>query len=75
MRRAGLAGLNVDASCMDANVFMGIAIERCYLVGLHTSLDRLGPCLDGAPIDWDWDGFAAHQARYAAAGLAPEEPH
>jgi len=28
MRRAGLAGLNVDASRMDANVFMGVAIER-----------------------------------------------
>lgn len=28
MRRAGLAGLNVDASRMDAKVFMGVAIER-----------------------------------------------
>ena len=28
MRRAGLAGLNVDASRMDANIFMGVAIER-----------------------------------------------
>ncbi|MEQ1699375.1 MAG: SRPBCC family protein [Ilumatobacteraceae bacterium] len=52
-----------------------VAIERCYLVGLHASLERLNPCLDGAPIEWDWEGFARHQARYAAAGLAPEEPH
>jgi len=50
------------------------AIENCYLVGLHQSLERLAPCLAGAPIPWDWDGFARHQQRYAAAGLAPELP-
>jgi uncharacterized protein YndB with AHSA1/START domain len=52
-----------------------VAIERCYAVGLHQSLERLSPLLDGTPIAWDWDGFAAHQRRYAAAGLAPELPH
>ncbi len=48
------------------------AIDNCYAVGLHTSLDRLGPCLAGSPTPWDWDAFARHQRRYAAAGLAPE---
>jgi len=51
-----------------------LAIENCYAVGLHTSLDRLGPCLAGTPAPWDWDGFARHQERYAAAGLAPALP-
>jgi uncharacterized protein YndB with AHSA1/START domain len=46
-------------------------IERCYVVGLHTSLARLGPCLAGAPVPWDWDEFAATQALYAEIGLAP----
>lgn len=47
------------------------AIANCYIVGLHTSLARLGPVLAGHPIAWDWDGFAASQARYAIAGFAP----
>ena len=47
------------------------AIDNCYVVGLHASLARLEPCLAGRPIPWDWDGFAAAQAHYAAAGLAP----
>ena len=50
------------------------AIDNCYAVGLHTSLDRLAPCLAGTPAPWDWDAFARHQHRYAAAGLAPEPP-
>jgi uncharacterized protein YndB with AHSA1/START domain len=48
------------------------AIEGCYLVGLHMSLSRLAPSLAGTPAPWDWDVFADHQRRYAAAGLAPE---
>jgi uncharacterized protein YndB with AHSA1/START domain len=48
------------------------AIENCYAVGLHQSLERLAPALAGTPIPWDWEGFARHQARYAAAGLAPD---
>lgn len=51
-----------------------VAIDRGYLVGLHQSLERLRPCLAGAPIAWDWDGFADHQRRYAAAGLAAALP-
>jgi uncharacterized protein YndB with AHSA1/START domain len=47
------------------------AVERCYVVGLHTSLGRLEPCLAGAPIPWNWDGFADTQAGYAELGLAP----
>lgn len=46
-------------------------IERCYVVGLHTSLGRLVPCLVGAPIPWDWAEFADAQAAYAEIGLAP----
>jgi len=47
------------------------AIDNCYVVGLHTSLSRLVPCLAGRPIAWDWDGFAQAQAHYAGIGLAP----
>lgn len=48
------------------------AIEGCYVVGLHTSLGRLGPALAGQPIPWDWEGFAEAQAAYARLGFAPE---
>jgi uncharacterized protein YndB with AHSA1/START domain len=48
-----------------------VGIENCYVVGLHTSLSRLGPCLAGHPVPWDWDEFAAAQARYAELGIAP----
>jgi uncharacterized protein YndB with AHSA1/START domain len=50
------------------------AIDRCYIVGLHNSLARLEPCLDGRPVPWDWDGFAEAQAHYATLGYAPEVP-
>ena len=49
----------------------GRAVDNCYVVGLHTSLDRLAPTLAGRPAPWDWDEFARTQAGYAAAGLAP----
>jgi uncharacterized protein YndB with AHSA1/START domain len=49
------------------------AIDNCYVVGLHTSLSRLAPLLDGAPVPWDWDAFATAQANYAALGFAPTE--
>jgi len=49
-----------------------LAIERCYVVGLHASLARLEPLLAGHPVPWDWDGFAAAQAAYAELGFAPE---
>jgi uncharacterized protein YndB with AHSA1/START domain len=48
-----------------------VAIRNCYVVGLHTSLARLEPCLSGLPRVWDWDGFAETQAHYAGIGLAP----
>ncbi|MCU1369534.1 MAG: hypothetical protein JWO77_728 [Ilumatobacteraceae bacterium] len=48
------------------------AIERCYVVGLHTSLARLEPALAGAPVPWDWDEFPTTQAAYAELGFAPE---
>ncbi len=47
------------------------AIDRCYVVGLHTSLSRLEPLLAGHPIEWDWASFASDQAAYAELGLAP----
>jgi uncharacterized protein YndB with AHSA1/START domain len=47
------------------------AIDNCYVVGLHTSLSRLEPCLAGRPAEWDWEAFAVSQAHYAGAGLAP----
>ena len=47
------------------------AIGNCYVVGLHTSLARLAPCLAGRPVAWDWDGFTEAQAHYASIGLAP----
>lgn len=49
-----------------------IAVDNCYVVGLHTSLSRLRPCLAGTPVPWDWDTFAEAQSHYAARGLAPE---
>ncbi len=49
------------------------AIANCYVVGLHTSLERLEPILAGQPVPWDWDGFAESRAAYARLGLAPEE--
>jgi len=50
------------------------AINNCYAVGLHLSLERLAPALAGTPTPWDWDAFARHQHRYAAAGLAADLP-
>jgi len=47
------------------------AIDKCYVVGMHASLARLAPCLDGRPVAWDWDGFAEAQAHYASVALAP----
>lgn len=49
----------------------GGAIDNCYVVGLHTSLARLAPCLAGRPVAWDGDDFARAQAHYASVGLAP----
>ncbi len=50
------------------------AIDNGYAVGLHQSLSRLAPSLAGTPVPWDWDDFARHQRRYAAAGLATDLP-
>lgn len=48
-----------------------IAVDNRYVVGLHTSLARLAPCLDGRPVEWDWEAFAEAQAAYAEVGIAP----
>jgi len=50
----------------------GDAVDKCFVVGLHTSLSRLEPCLSGHPVPWDWEAFAAAQAQYASLGLAPQ---
>jgi uncharacterized protein YndB with AHSA1/START domain len=47
------------------------ATNNCYVVGLHTSLARLAPCLARRPVAWDWDDFAKAQTHYARIGLAP----
>ena len=48
------------------------AVSNNFVVGLHTSLDRLGALLRGHAIDWDWNAMSDHQRRYAKAGLAVE---
>lgn len=50
------------------------AIEGCYVVGLHHSLDRLEPTLAGEPTPWDWEAFADSRAAYAQLGFASEDP-
>ena len=47
-----------------------VAVDNCWLVGLHESLERLEPCLSGKPEPWDWDRFRLSQVRYADRGLA-----
>lgn len=47
------------------------AVDRCFLVGLQTSLDRFEPALASRPVDWDWDAFAEAQAHYSTLGFAP----
>lgn len=46
------------------------AVDDCHLVGLQTSLDRLGPALAARPAPRDWDTFAATRRHYAGLGLA-----
>lgn len=43
---------------------IGAALEQGQAVGLHHSLDRLGPALDGAPQPWDWDRLPVLQQEY-----------
>jgi uncharacterized protein YndB with AHSA1/START domain len=46
------------------------AVSNNFVVGLHTSLDRLGSLLQGNAIEWDWTAMSEHQRRYAKSGLA-----
>ncbi|HPG15214.1 MAG TPA: SRPBCC domain-containing protein, partial [Microthrixaceae bacterium] len=50
------------------------AVDGCWVVGLHTSLERLAPAISGSPVPWDWDAFAAAREHYAAIGAAAAEP-
>lgn len=40
------------------------ALEQGHVVGLHHSLDRLEPALDGSPQPWDWEALAGIEADY-----------
>jgi uncharacterized protein YndB with AHSA1/START domain len=46
------------------------AVGSGFVVGLHTSLSRLEPCLSGTPVPWDWAEHDVTQAAYAERGLA-----
>jgi uncharacterized protein YndB with AHSA1/START domain len=46
------------------------AVSSNFIVGLHTSLDRLTSCLEGRPIPWDWGALAVLQRHYAQQSLA-----
>jgi len=41
------------------------ALAQGHIVGLHHSLERLAPALDGAPVPWDWDRLPVIEAEYA----------
>lgn len=47
-----------------------MAIDRGDLVGLHYSLDRLGPALSENPVGWDNDAFNELVTAYARNGSA-----
>jgi hypothetical protein len=45
------------------------ALSQGHIVGLHHSLDRLAPALDGASVPWDWDRLAQIEAEYRDSGV------
>lgn len=49
------------------------ALSQGHVVGLHHSLDRLEPALDGRPTAWDWDRLPVIEAEYVdlLPGLLP----
>jgi uncharacterized protein YndB with AHSA1/START domain len=40
------------------------ALGQGHIVGLHHSLDRLEPAIDGHPAAWDWDRLPVLEAEY-----------
>lgn len=44
---------------------LAAAVSQGHIYGLHHSLDRLEPALDGSPVAWDWDRLAEIEAEYA----------
>ncbi len=40
------------------------ALGQGHIVGIHHSLDRLDPSLDGHPAPWDWDRLPVLEAEY-----------
>jgi uncharacterized protein YndB with AHSA1/START domain/ketosteroid isomerase-like protein len=47
------------------------ALAQGHIVGLHHSLDRLEPALDGAPQPWDWDRLPVIEAEYRSMLASP----
>lgn len=45
------------------------ALAQGHIVGLHHSLDRLEPALDGNPQPWDWERLPVLEAEYRARGV------
>lgn len=46
------------------------ALAEGHIVGLHHSLDRLEPALDGVPAAWDWDRLPVIDSEYRQRLLA-----
>lgn len=49
------------------------ALAQGHIVGLHHSLDRLEPALDGDPQPWDWDRLPVLEGEYHALLASPNQ--
>ena len=49
------------------------ALAQGHIVGLHHSLDRLEPALDGVPQPWDWDRLPVLEAEYRDVLASPRQ--
>lgn len=49
------------------------ALAQGHIVGLHHSLDRLEPALDGTPEPWDWDRLPVIEAEYRSVLASPRQ--
>jgi uncharacterized protein YndB with AHSA1/START domain/ketosteroid isomerase-like protein len=48
-------------------------LAQGQLIGLHHSLDRLEPALDGTPAAWDWDRLPVIEAEYRDLLASPQQ--